>query len=482
MWLDEKLVMKNCTIVLWATLALFSGSSFAAQEKIPVYRGQNQSLIEWDQIDADRWLDFEAWKKARDLKDQYPNWETKVRERGHRALMGRVLDCVGDCRIYKGVDFIRAGFRNTVHQGDELVTEEGSYLWVYLLDGTLVRLSPDTSVTMKELNIGEQENLLHARLNAGNVLWLSRSEHKHVEKNIRETDALFLPLIYHQANPIKQEQKKLNEDNLFAVFEEDQTHLRQTQRLNSLIEENNKWVKGRPTYSFLVMPNGTVWGETVQAEFVVLLGGESFFKQRSLEDQKLTGDSDPPVLSFFFRGFENKDELYIKPSQWYKVEQRGRNFSEYDAPTLFGMSEFVTSRIPTIRVARELLLRRYSTFIYEDLSSAELAKEHGHRKWGTLESKTDDLARRLAFLMEHTRRTETSLLLTSSRFKQRVLEEKGQTLESMEYSARFFRKALAHYQRKKEVEQLYDLSGERLNSTKNPYWKIINARRTLRSP
>lgn len=479
--------MKKSLCLILALIALDPAGLFAReaqQERATAYLGQDKSLIEWSEIDADRWFDFQAWRKARDLKDEYPNWELKVRERGYRALMGRVLDCVGECRIYKGEDFIRAGFRNTVHQGDEIVTQPDSYLWIYLLDGTLVRLSPDSSMTMKEFNIGEQENFLHARLNSGNILWLSRSRHHHVKENIRETDALFLPLTYHRANPLEadEDEKELDEDDLFAAFRPKKTNLKQVQRLNQLIEENNEWVKERTTHSFIVMPNGSIWGENIQAEFVVLLGGESFFKQRSLEEQSLKGEDGASSLEFYYRGFENKEKYYPKTSQWYRIGSRGRRVSKYDPPSLFGMSEFVTSRIPTIRLARELLLRRYSKFVYQGLSSSELAADHGQRKWGSLENESDDLARRLSFLKEHTRRIETSLLLSSSRFKEKVLEERGEVLESMKYSARFFSRALAHYQRKKELQKLYDRKGERLNSTKNPYWKIIHARREFLTP
>lgn len=470
--------MKLRLMAIIVVTGLFSLSA-ASQEN---YLGKKKSLIKWEEIEPDNWLSFQSWRKARDLKDQYPDWELKVRERRHHALMGRVLDCVGVCRIYKGEDFITANFRNTVYEGDELVTQTDSYLWVYLLDGTLVRLSPDSSVTMKELNIGEEENFIHARLNVGNIVWLSRSKHKHLENNKRETDALFLPLVFHQANPKEEKEDELSEDNLFAALEEDQTNLKQTQRLNQLIEENNKWIEERSTHSFLVMPNGTVFGESVQAEFIVLLGGESFIKQRGLAEQNLSGEEAPPMLNFYYRGFENNSEYPLKLSQWYQVDARGRSLSEYEAPSLFGMGEFITSRITSIRVAREMLLKRYSKFIYQDLDSSELARDHGHRKWGSLSQKEDDLARRLAFLKEHTRRTETSLLLVSSRFKEDIVEEKGELLESMKYSSRFFRKALVHYQRKKELEQVYDTGEGVLNSTKNPFWKIIHARRSSFSP
>lgn len=457
----------------WICASLFAQTLTGEYQR---FQGQSKSLIQWNELDPLEWTSFERWKNATILKDKQPDWEVVVRERNVRSLMGRVLDCVGDCRLYKTQEFTRLRFRSALYQGDEITTGKDSYLWLFLLDGTMVRLSPDSSITMRELNIGKSETLLHARLNAGNILWISRSESPFIEENLRETDSLFKPLYFFEANPLV-EQDKDGEDNFLTYLSSDKTVVKQIQRLNKLITENNEWTKKRKTYSFLVMPNGSVGGYDLQAEFIVLIGGESFVKRRGKESLRHSNKSNMAESYFYYRGFDNRDEFLLTQDQWYKINPTGRNISLYDAPSLYGMGEYITRRIPTIYVARELMMRRYSKFMFEDLSPMDLAEKHGFLKWGELSNANDDLAQRLSFIKEHTRRTETMQLLTSERFKQRVLEERGEVLESMVYSDRFFRKALVNFKLKREIDFQINPNGETLNSTKKKLWSVINARK-----
>lgn len=471
--------MKTSVFALILMLAQLTCASLFAQAPTVEsrrFQGQSKSLIQWDEIDPIQWTNFERWKNETILKDKHPDWENVVRERNVQSLMGRVLDCVGDCRLYKTQDFTRLRFRSALYQGDEITTGEDSYLWLFMLDGTMVRLSPDSSITLRELNVGTTETLIHVRLNAGNILWLSRSEKTFVEENLRETDSLFLPLYFFEANPQAKE-KKVDEDDLFGFLAEDPIVLRQTQRLNELVTENNQWTKGRKTFSFLVMPNGSVAGYDIRAEFIVLLGGESFVKRRDASSLRLKESEVSSQVNFYYRGFENTQEFPLLQNQWYRIDPTGRNISDYNPPSLFGVGEFVTRRIPTIYVARELMMQKYSKFMYEDLSAMEMARDHGQLKWGELKNPQDDLAQRLSFIKEHTRRTETMQLLTSERFKERVLSERNEVLESMVYSERFFRKALVNFKFKREVEHQINPEGETLNSTQKKLWKVLNARK-----
>ena len=61
----------------------------------------------------------------------------------------------------------------------------------------------------------------------------------------------------------------------------------------------------------------------------------------------------------------------------------------------------------------------------------------------------EDLYRRLTFLEEYTRRIETNNFLVRKRFKDR-LEKRGETLSEMQYSNKFFIRALKHYYRTRE--------------------------------
>jgi hypothetical protein len=116
-------------------------------------------------------------------------------------------------------------------------------------------------------------------------------------------------------------------------------------------------------------------------------------------------------------------------------------------------------------VGRELLMQMYSNFVYQkDYDRLSLAKYEGFRLWEKTEM---DL--RLDFLKEYTRRIETTHLLSTTHFVERM-KERGNTLASTEYSDIFFRKALKKmyenglfYTEKDDVEPL--------NSHQKVVWK-----------
>lgn len=442
------------------------------------YQGQKRSLIEWDKIDADEWLSLTNWKIETALKDESPDWEKILRERRLVQLMGKALDCVGECRVYQGTKFNSVSFRSSLYQGDDIVTLKESYLWIYLMDGTMVRLSPESSITLREINIGTDEIMVQVRLNSGNILWLGRNQLPFEVTEGRETDTLFLSLSYYEANP-ELKMVDVNQADLFSWIEKDRTFEKQLERLNQLVEENNKIVNKKKSFAFLVMPNGSVFGEDIQAEFIILLGGESYIKSRLPEHMNQKTDSSNPSapLTFYYRGFENTREMTLAHDQWYEIEPRGRSISPYKAPSLFGIGEFITARIPSILIARELMMKEYSEFVFTEMSAYELAFNHGYRQWGSFKDASSDMSQRLNFLKEHTRRVETTQLLTSARFKD-ILEKRGEKMDSMTYSARFFNLALVDYNRKRET--IFYTEGEAeeiLNSTQKPLWKIMQSRR-----
>lgn len=459
------------------TVLLAMAWPLGAQVSEVRYFGQGRSLINWQELDHNQFLDFTEWKLQQELRSQTPSWETVIRERALIELMGRALECVGECRVYKGEQFNSLRFKSALHQGDEVVTERDSYLWIYLMDGTLVRLSPETSITLKELNIGRQENFLHIRINSGNVLWLSRTESKYQEKDFRETDTLFLPLDFYEANSFtNQGEEEAETQDLFSLLIEKDGTKMQYDRLNRLIEFNNSLTNKKKTYSFAVMPNGTIFGPQLNMEFIVLLGGKSYFKQRSPQELGLEEGARALPLTFFYRGYENTRETAIQVGSWYEVDSRGRSIASHNPSHHFGMGEFITSNIPTFFVARELLLQLYSRFAYESLHPLVLAQEHGYRQWGRLDQEGSDLNLRLNFLKEHTRRVETTNLLTLGRFRERLME-RGERLESMEYSPRYFQRALVEFQRNREVRHyLTGRPEEILNSTKKPLWHRMHAK------
>lgn len=461
---------------------LLLNSLGVAQEKSPViFKNQTIGATRWGELKVDSFLSFKDWKEQSDEKDLEPEWESIVRERNNREMAGRFFQCVGVCRVDRGQSFFNPNFRSSLYEGDEIQTIGESYAWIFLLDGTMIRLSPESSINLNELNIGVKENFVSARVNAGNVLWLSRSEFQFEEINERETEVLFNPLALYEAQPIP-DVKKYKEDDLIELVEEKKTTLNQYKNLNSLIERNNKFTKGKPTYAFIVMPNMTLMGYNPSVEIVSLLGGKTFFKKRSpatlglKKDAKESGEEETLLQ---IRGFENKDLTPVESDRWLVMDEKGRNFAKASENlNWLTMGEFITKRIPSLMVARELMLQRYSEFAFrEKYDPLALATKDGYRLWGSLKSidKKSDLELRLDFLKEYFRRIETTNLTVSSHFSDR-LKERGESLKTMEYGNYFFIKALDKYYSYEEYTDEKE-TGEVLNSTTKLLWKRMHGLR-----
>jgi len=456
-------------IILLSTISLG-----VAQDSVPVFKDQKRSSTKWGEVNIDSFLSLKEWKDQSDERSQVPKWETIVRERSNREIMGHFFQCVGTCRIDRGESFFNPDYRAAIYEGDELQTFGESYAWIFLFDGTMIRLSPESSINFNEINIGVKENFLNVRVNAGNILWLSRNEALFEENNIRETDVLFLPQLVYEALPVP-DRKNYIEDNLIEMLEEKQTVLNQYKNLNKLVTENNKQSQGKRTYAFITTPTVTLMGYSPSLEIVSLLGGKTYLKKRSLKFLGLKSDEAEEDIFSQMRGYENTELSAIESDKWLVVDEKGRSLIEAEEHLdWLIMGEFITKHIPSLMVGRELMFSTYSEFAFrEKYDPKALAENEGYRLWGLLKSdKKDDLELRLDFLKEYFRRVETTNLLVSARFKER-LGERGETIKSMEYGNYFFIKAINKYYSYEEYSDDNE-TGEILNSTTKAIWKRMH--------
>ncbi|MCY4524464.1 MAG: hypothetical protein OXB84_06975 [Halobacteriovoraceae bacterium] len=439
------------------------------------YHGQGASLIEWEGLDPLRWLDVDIWRNHSRGQGDYHFWKEIYRQRKLKEMMGRVLQCTGTCRGFRGEGHVNVKWRSSIVEGDDLETLRDSYLWVFLYDGTMVRLSPNTSVTFKEINIGSHEIFYYARINYGNVLWLSRDQSALKEDEGRETDTIFLPLQFYEANHFNWIKKPSNED-LYAMVDEKSFIKEKYQRLNNLIKKNNEMIKERPSWHFITFPNGTIWGRDLRTEFIVLSGNESYVKNRTSDQLGLARKDNPQGPVFYYRGHENKEETPLDFGKWYKVASDGRKIEPVDEEeNSFGLGEFVTKRIPTIFLAREMMLQRYSNFVFDDkIGEIPLALKYGYRLWGRLSSGIlqDDLEKRFLFLREYTRRQETIGLLQAKQLNDR-LKKRGGNASRSAYDHSYYKKALASFSRYREFSRTFGEDKRFLNSTQRSSWRRL---------
>ncbi len=444
-----------------------------AQEQKNEFKNQKQSSVHWGKVPVDSFLSFKEWKEDSDLKDLYPAWQKILTERNLREKVGNVFQCVGICRVDRGESFFNASHRTSVYEGDEFQTIGESYAWIFLLDGTMVRLSPHSSITFNEINIGLEQIYLNARFNAGNILWLSRSESSFEESDVRETEVLFFPFKLYEAMPVT-EKKIYDERDLFDMIEEKKTRVNQYKTLNEAIAKNNLLTAKKPTFSFLVMPNATVMGTAVSLEALTLIGGKTYLKNRGSKFLGLNETVEPDT-QLQLRGYDNKDLKAMSADTWFMVDEKGRTLGLQEDINWLTMGEFITRKIPSIMLAREIMLQEYSPFLFDTKSTPLiLAKVHGYRHWTK-----DELAARTEFLKEYFRRVETSNLLTSSNFRQRLVNRgdiEGAKEQVMEFGTHFFIKALnAYYSYEDDpIAKEYNPAKDELNSTQKLIWKKMN--------
>ncbi len=396
---------------------------------------QQRSLIDWEKNPSE-WLDVQRWILERDLKDREPGWQVRLRLSRNPEKVGQVLSCIGRCHVYRGNAPARVRWQSWVLEGDELATAEGSYVWVLLLDGTLVRLSPLSSIGFLEINLAQDRVFHHARLNHGELYWLPRSGRLQRLSDAPETDTLFLPLMEFGANLSwfqrqlrldRQEEFELASSPLPLAVREQQS------ALNRLIEGNNPQLQRYQHEALITTPTGSALALNRGLHWYFGGGENSFLKVVDGEESE-EGVPTAGKVEFHFRGYRNDKTEEVPANKWMAISGDGRTLIPMrDWPSGLGLGELLVKRIPTILLARELALgRRLELFA---LSDEELMKQWGHRRWG------EELSERRVFLLEYTRRLET----TNLRSLARLAEKDESSVKPRPYDETYFRDALSSY-------------------------------------
>ncbi len=403
---------------------------------------ERKNLIDWKRLNPEDWLSYERWKVQRYVREHDKDWKRKIIEKRNREVIGFVIDCINICeKIHRKI-----GTRNTIWEGDTITTGKASYLWMFLMDGTLVRLSPETSLTFKEINLSSKETFFYGRHNWGHIFWLSRSPFFYKETDLEETDAGFLPLNYFEANTFA-----LKNDHLSLP-------IKKYKKLNKLIKENNIFIKKKTHYAFLVLSNGTVFLKNGNIEVLRQHLSKSYIKLHSDDILLQEGERETKGL-FFYRGLANANELSLKENTWYEIPRDGRSLATLSKNRNFQIGEAFLKRITSILIARELFLKRYSQFFFT---------AHGYLRWTSMDEDKSELRLRVDFLKNDTRINETLLI---SKSKKLFKDFKGRSphLEHLRY---YYKTAPSDKLTHRDKE-----SKKGINSTKKIFWQVISNKR-----
>lgn len=392
-------------LLLIAILFLLFYPTFSrSQSSFLYYRDQPHLTVSWESINLDRWFNHHYWKTENEKWQKNPFEKAIQIDLNYREIMGRVIECYGECLNFRDQGKNHVTFRSRLIEGDEVTTGEKSYIWIYLMEGTLIRLGPKSSLTFREIIIGEKKIFVEARLNYGLLAWRGRSPYFVEEKNVAESDTLFLPLQLYMANPTRYI-PKIKEGDLEDLVREDTTYLDHSKNLNQLIKENTPHINQKKSETLLVFNNGSLSGEHIDVMVFVTPGQKSYWKQIDPSlTYSFTENPPPPSIQFFYRGTSTRETR--NDYDWHEVNEIGKEITPYpEGDKIFAKEDFIISRPLSLLAAREWLIRYYSLPLFDPQLSAEfLLTQLGYRLWLTEKIKNFpyDIEKRLQFRYDYT--------------------------------------------------------------------------------
>ena len=373
---------------------------------------QDREITDWENLKEDEFLSFKYWSRQQAVKDVMPDWKEIVRNRRNKEVVARVLKCIGVCSSFRGSAAAPSSYQTVLREGDEFFTDENSFAWLVLVDGSIARVSPRTSLTLTEVNIGVKNNLILIRLNEGHVYIEARVKGDFKTLNLPESDTGLYPVLVKEANreyySIK-EYNALNEEyKIIYKIKENPGHQTQYKKLNELLNETSVT---RDSIIFLYSPNVTLISKNASVSLFYSMNGKSYFNaSTNIRNMDKTDQRDQSI-HYYLRGYTNKTEHEVEEDSWYSVDQKGSSarIISKPPPVLHSISAF-TNRIPTIQLAREVFIRKYTQFnIYEEqISKNTLGINYQYRLWD--QGEKEEISQRIEYLKEYTRRIETTNL------------------------------------------------------------------------
>ncbi len=445
------------------------------------YKNEKKSAIDWAELEEKQWLDLSKWKQELKWKEKIGNWRLYNQEMEMVEPVGYLLRCVGQCRIHRGTrkEIFSPRFRSKILERDDFETFSDSYAFIYLLNGTMLRLAPNTSISLNEFNINKHGSFLYARVNHGQILSIPRVDEPFTVQSMRETDIIFYPLSCHKAHVSVDETKRFSDDDLYEYTLLKRKHEKKYSYLNNFIEKNKITVPEQKHTTLFTSANGNVLSTNTVLDFIVLQNSTSYIRSRSGEGLYYDKSPEFAVSHFYSHNSVEEEDIRetseeLESGKWYEVKDERRELLGYpEGQKRFYMPSLVSRRMPSIFIARELFIRKYSQFLFEpSMTKRLMATKYSLRLWDSWDSEGDsDLS--LNFLLGYSKMVELKNFDEKKKLFKRIGSRK-ETITVGHYDESYYNTALRLYLfAQKGRHSFFDLKTGVLNSTKKPFWKII---------
>ncbi len=270
------------------------------------------------------------------------------------AEVGIVLDCYGRCEQETKQYNRRLSFGRPVKLKETLKTSKNSSLWLFLYEGSLLRLAPDSLIEIKELkvNFNEKSSHLAIEVHRGHVFALPRTrEIKSIEiDSFRE----LFPLFEVEANAFwdlylfNETQKDIILDMKSDKFIEFRL-----KNLQNFLNKNNEVFSITEQYYTIHSPNFIIQSKSRPIDFIYLIGDGAIVGSRN----DFKGIKFPSNKMKSYLPMIQYKEVDMKNGNWYKVLKKEAKIHTND----LGIIEYkiYMKSFSTFLKAREIFIEKF---------------------------------------------------------------------------------------------------------------------------
>ena len=261
----------------------------------------------------------------------------------YSVVLGEIISVRGHGHLFRGEGKLEIQKGTRFLQGDLIETSSGGHVWLSMIDGTMIRLSPNSTYSIEGFEISESYLIIFHRMNNGNINFVSRQGVGVAPTSTVETDRVFFPFF------------ELPEYRKFLDFSEvsnnstEDFHQQKYRYLNFLIKNNNGILENKKVQHVVNTPYLIFDFEKADLEFIIDWAGNDFVKIK-----KTSGAFN--VFRKNINSLERREMTTL--GTWYEVGDDVFEISRDANLAWFG--DLVTSDIPSLKILRELFISEKS--------------------------------------------------------------------------------------------------------------------------
>ena len=241
--------------------------------------------------------------------------------------------------VFRGNGKISLKKNGHIKQGDLIETLRNGHAWLSLIDGTLIRMSPNSTFSIESFEISPSNILFFHRINNGNVNFISRDESSDAPLSVVESDRVFYPFFdFHELGDFL----RFSNKNQYSARS---FHYEKYRMLNFLKDNNLGVLKRKKVEHVINTPYLIIDFKKAKIEFVVDWRGNDYIKVKQINESGV----------FYKKNIEQLEKFeFEKKNTWYSVDLTG--VREDPTSSNYWYGDFAISDIPSVKIISEIFL------------------------------------------------------------------------------------------------------------------------------